>query len=110
LSGPSSARLRVHLKPGASESVIEGWMDGELVVRVRERPIDNRANEAMIALLADALHVARGSLRIVSGGKSRHKTVEAEGRAQDWLDGALKRPDVGATERHAPRAGRPNRA
>jgi hypothetical protein len=39
-------------------------------------PVDGAANAAAIEALADALHVPRRALRIVSGETSRNKTIE----------------------------------
>ncbi|MGA2369005.1 MAG: DUF167 domain-containing protein [Dehalococcoidia bacterium] len=48
----------------------------EYVVRVRALPQDNKANEAVINLLAKHFKVAKTSVRIVSGLTSRHKIIE----------------------------------
>jgi uncharacterized protein len=49
------------------------------VVRVAERPLDGRANEAVLAALASALGVRRRDVAPVSGGRGRNKIVEVQG-------------------------------
>jgi len=48
-------------------------------VRVAPAPEHGKANDAVIALLADALALPRDGVSIVSGHASRDKTVALEG-------------------------------
>ena len=48
-------------------------------VRVRESPVDGKANRALIRLLADRLGLTVSSVRITSGLKSKNKVVEITG-------------------------------
>lgn len=70
-------RLAVRVTPGArSESVsIEG---GRVLVKVRAKPQDGAANEAVLDLLSDALGIATSRLRLLRGATSREKLVQIE--------------------------------
>ena len=88
------ANLAVRLTPGASVDRIDGWgVDAEgravLKVRVRARPIEGEANEALIRLLAKALGVPKSKVAIQRGGQSRTKMVEVCGLSDDELRGSL---------------------
>ncbi|HVE78429.1 MAG TPA: DUF167 family protein [Gemmatimonadaceae bacterium] len=72
-------RLKVHVQPRASRSGIEGTHGDALKVRLAAPPVDGAANEALAALLADALGVARRAVRVVAGATSRAKVVEVDG-------------------------------
>jgi uncharacterized protein (TIGR00251 family) len=74
----------VRVIPRASRDAIEGEYQGALKVRLTAPPVDDRANGALIRLLAERLNVPRSAVRIVAGGKSRTKRVEITGphRAQ----------------------------
>jgi uncharacterized protein YggU (UPF0235/DUF167 family) len=50
-----------------------------LKVRLMAPPIDNAANDALIALLADWLGVAKRDVQIVAGAAGRAKVVEVAG-------------------------------
>ena len=64
----------VRVKPGSRKGpLVDMNYDGELTVYVRERAVDGRANQAVIALLADHLGVGRGQVQLVAGSKSRIK-------------------------------------
>lgn len=74
-----STRLTVRLTPRASREEIAGERDGVLLVRVTAPPVDGAANEALVRLLAKALRVPKGAVRIISGATSRTKAVEVDG-------------------------------
>jgi uncharacterized protein YggU (UPF0235/DUF167 family) len=88
------ARVAVKLTPGASIERIDGWgADGSgqpvLNVRVRARPVEGRANAALILLLAKVLDVPRSTLTLMRGGQSRLKMIEVEGMADADLRARL---------------------
>lgn len=69
---------------------IEGWeADPEgrrvLKVRVRARPIDGEANDALIRLLAKSLGVSKSSVTVVRGGQSRSKMLLVDGLDDETL-------------------------
>lgn len=68
--------LRVHAQPGARRSEVAGLHGDALKVRVREAALEGRANEALARFIAEALGVARSSVVLLSGEKSREKRFE----------------------------------
>jgi uncharacterized protein YggU (UPF0235/DUF167 family) len=60
-----------------------------LKVRVRARPVEGEANEALISLLARALGVPRSAVVLQRGGQSRTKTVEVGGLSGPELKARL---------------------
>lgn len=83
-------RLEVRVVPKSSRDRIAGWTGGALRVCVTAPPERGKANAAVENLLAAALGLARGSVRLVSGATSRRKLVEIEG-----LDEAEVRRRIG---------------
>jgi hypothetical protein len=77
------ARIRVRLTPRSTRDEIVGWQDGSLRVRVSAPPVEGKANAALERLLAKALGVPKIAVGIVSGGRSREKTVVIDGLSQD---------------------------
>lgn len=82
-------RLDVYVQPRASRSEIVGEHDGALRVRLVAPPVDNAANEALVALLAKALGVPKRDIRVVTGATSRRKVVEVSGVTAEELLGLL---------------------
>lgn len=68
-------RLALRVTPGARQIAMEIG-DGKLLVKVRAKPEDGAANQAVIALLAEALGVAPSRLSLLRGASSREKLVQ----------------------------------
>ncbi|MEY4237434.1 MAG: hypothetical protein RL339_35 [Pseudomonadota bacterium] len=68
-------RLTLRVTPGAriEALVIEA---GRLVVKVRAKPEDGKANAAVLDLLANALGIATSRLRLLRGATGRDKQVQ----------------------------------
>ena len=82
------AKLPVRLTPGAAADRIDGWdLDAEgrpvLKVRVRARPVEGEANEALVKLLSKALGVPKPAVSVQRGGQSRTKILEVDGLSED---------------------------
>ncbi len=71
--------LRVRVQPRASRNALGGEREGALVVRLTAPPVDGRANEALVRILADALGVAPSAVRLVRGDSGRDKLVAIGG-------------------------------
>ena len=71
--------VEVHVQVRARSTAVAGLHDGALKLRVAAPPVDNAANEAVVRLLSSLLAVPRSRVHIVSGMKSREKTVRIDG-------------------------------
>ncbi len=80
-----SATFTVKVVPRASRSAIDGWHDDVLRVRLQAPPVEGKANAALIALLADALHVGKGNIEIVGGQTARTKRIRVQGLTADQV-------------------------
>ena len=82
--------LDVRVVARARKTGIGGTRDGALLVRLNAPPVDNAANDALIAFLADLFDAPRSTIRIVRGERGRHKRVAIAGispdRVRDILD------------------------
>ncbi len=75
----TASRLSVRLTPRASRDELIGFENEVLRARVKAPPVEGRANEALLRLLARTLGMPRSDLTIVGGRASRDKTVAVEG-------------------------------
>ncbi|MGN0919527.1 MAG: DUF167 domain-containing protein [Alphaproteobacteria bacterium] len=72
--------LQIRLTPGAKRTGWQGlWNGTHWRVAVRERAIDNKANQALIEFLADETGVPPKNITITHGQTSRQKQVEITG-------------------------------
>ena len=70
-------KIQVKVKPRSKTEDVTREMDGNVyVVRVKEPPVEGRANRAVLKLLAKHLGVPESRLRIVTGLTSRNKVIE----------------------------------
>jgi len=84
-------QLAIKLQPGASADRIEGWETDPsgravLKIRLRARPIEGQANEALVKFLAQALDLPKSAVTLARGSQSRLKMVDIAG-----LDDAVLR-------------------
>ena len=75
----------VQVQPRASRDVIGGEHADALKIRLTAPPANDRANEALVQLLAERLNVPRAAVRIVAGEKSRRKRVVVAGVKREQL-------------------------
>jgi uncharacterized protein (TIGR00251 family) len=86
---PDGITFRIHLQPRASRNEICGIQGDEIKVRVTSPPVDDAANRLCAEFIAGLLGVAKSKATIVSGHKSRHKTLRVSGVTRDSLLGLL---------------------
>lgn len=92
---PGATRISVWAKPGSHSNAIVGSRQGQLVVSVRARPQDGRANDAVCKVLARCLGVSRSSVDLVSGLTSRRKTIHISDLEPSQVLERLTRRDLG---------------
>lgn len=61
--------LDLHVQPGG----------GRLKLRLAAPPVDGKANEALVAFLAEYYGVPKRNVRILAGASSRRKRILIEG-------------------------------
>jgi uncharacterized protein (TIGR00251 family) len=90
--GPGGTYLEVRVVPRAARSLVAGERDGALLVRLAAPPVDGKANDALVTVLADAVDVPKRHVQLVQGATSRHKRVLIEGLSPEDVRRRLARP------------------
>ena len=93
---PEGALLSVRVQPRARRMKSWAGRATTLRVRVTAPPIDGRANDAVVVLLAEVFGVPRSSIELVSGATSRTKLFRFAARSLDDLHARLDRRVAGA--------------
>lgn len=70
--------IRVRVKPNSRTSLLRQSAEGGWVAHVKAPPIEGRANEELIALIAQKFHCVKAAVRIKSGASGRMKVVRIE--------------------------------
>jgi uncharacterized protein (TIGR00251 family) len=81
--------LSVRLHPGARKNGVTGVHAGALKISLTAPPVDGKANEAVIAFLADTLHLPQARVALVAGATSRAKILRITGKSAAEVAGAL---------------------
>lgn len=71
-------KKQVKVKPNSKQQKIEELPDGSLTVHLKSPPVDGKANEELIKLLAEKFKVPKSSIAIKAGVASRNKLVEID--------------------------------
>ena len=66
------------VKPNSKKEGFEVLNDGTLKLSIKERPVDNAANEAVIEKISEIYGIPRSAVKIKSGLKSRNKIILIE--------------------------------
>ncbi|MFO0616000.1 MAG: DUF167 domain-containing protein [Polyangiaceae bacterium] len=83
-----AARITVKAKPRASRRGV-AVKDGVVIVSVTAPPVDGRANEEIVEVVADHLGVRRADIAFVSGETAKVKILEIRSLDQVTVDGRL---------------------
>ncbi|HWC68057.1 MAG TPA: DUF167 domain-containing protein [Acidimicrobiales bacterium] len=75
--------LAVHVQPGAGRTEVVGRHGDALKLRVAAPPTDNRANDAVLELVAKEFNLKRADVAVTSGATSRAKKLRLSGLSVD---------------------------
>lgn len=67
--------LALHIQPGAKKTEVAGPHGDALKIRLAAPPVDGKANECLLAFVAERLGVPKARVSLVSGQTSRSKRV-----------------------------------
>ena len=68
-------KIQVKAKPNSRTEEVSQEGDS-FVVKVKEPPMEGKANQAVVKLLAEHFGVRQSQVRILSGFRSRNKVIE----------------------------------
>ena len=85
--------LAVRAQPGAKKTAITGlYGEGaaaQLKIAVHAPPLEGRANQALMAFLAETFGVPKSAIELVSGELSRSKVFLLRGVTLEQVEGKL---------------------
>jgi uncharacterized protein (TIGR00251 family) len=79
----------VKVQPRARKNAITGTVGDALKLALTARPIEGRANQAVIEFLAQVFQIPRSSVTIASGETGRNKVVRIAGLGRDAVERRL---------------------
>jgi uncharacterized protein len=84
-----STRVRLRVAPGSAQPGVVGRHGEAWKVRVAAPPEGGRANDALVAMLAEALDVPRHDVTLLSGHGARDKVVNLSGLGAEEIERRL---------------------
>ena len=79
ITGKGNLQITVHVQPGAKTTSCAGVHGDALKIRLHAPPVDGKANEELVALVARHFGCSKSAVRIKSGAASRLKRVQVDG-------------------------------
>jgi uncharacterized protein len=73
-----SITLRVRVKPKARSSSLERQPDGTWIANLKSPPVDGKANQELITLVAAHFRCPKAVVRLKAGASGRVKLLEVE--------------------------------
>ena len=81
--------ILVHVKPNSKKTGVE-WQEEKLYLKLSSPPVDNKANKEVCEVMSDLVHIPKGQISVIRGGKSREKEIQVLGITQDAMLVRLK--------------------
>jgi uncharacterized protein (TIGR00251 family) len=75
--------LDVYVQPGSRSTLIAGLHGCRLKIKLAARAVEGAANEALCEFISTLLQRPKSSITLISGQKSRLKTLFVEGDATE---------------------------
>ena len=85
----AEALLKLHVTPRGSRNEISGWRGDTLCVKITAPPVEGAANAAIVKFVADSLGLRKSQVELVSGDKSREKTLRITGLSDSDIHARL---------------------
>jgi uncharacterized protein (TIGR00251 family) len=90
--------IRVKVVPRSSRSRVMGFEEGAWKLKITSPPVDGEANRCVKLFLAKCLGVGKGKVEIVSGEKSRLKSIRIVGLEPGAVQKTLERHAAGVAK------------
>ena len=84
MTGKSST-FSVRVMPRSSREEVAGLSEGDVRIRLTAPAIENRANEALVRFLSQALGVPRRQVELLAGERGRRKVVRIHGMSREEI-------------------------
>ena len=81
--------INVHVVPRAPRSEFAGVQGDALKLRIAAPPVDGQANAECIRFLSDKLGVRKNQVKILTGHRSKKKTISVEGARRGDIEALI---------------------
>ena len=71
-------KIQVKVKPNSKQQKIEQSADGTWIIRLKSQPVNGKANQELINLLAKHFQVSKKQITIKTGLSAKSKLIEID--------------------------------
>lgn len=71
-------KIKVKVKPNSQQQKIEQSEDGTWIIRLKSPPVDGKANQELIKLLAKHFKVTKNQITVKAGRSTKNKLIEID--------------------------------
>jgi uncharacterized protein YggU (UPF0235/DUF167 family) len=75
----AGADISVRVKPNSRVSLLQQLEDGTWLAQLKSAPVDGKANEELLALVAQHFGCRKSAVSLKTGASSRTKLIRIEG-------------------------------
>ena len=84
--------FHIHVVPKSAKNECAGIQGDAIKLKLTAPPVEGQANDACIRFLSDLLSVKKNQVTIISGHKSRKKTVAIQGKGKKEIEAVFSIP------------------
>ncbi len=84
--------FHIHVVPKSAKNECAGIQGDAIKLKITAPPVEGQANDACIRFLSDLLGVKKNQVTIISGHKSRKKTVAIQGKGKKEIEAVFSIP------------------
>jgi hypothetical protein len=92
--------FHIHVVPKSAKNEVAGIQGDAVKLKINAPPAEGQANAACVKFLSEILGVRKNQVTIVSGHKSRKKTVAIEGRERKDIEAVISIPPLLLSQNH----------
>ncbi|MGO9136245.1 MAG: DUF167 domain-containing protein [Syntrophales bacterium] len=81
--------LQVHVVPRSAKSEFAGVQGDALKLKITAPPVEGQANAECIRFLSDILRIKKKQVKILSGHRSKKKTIAIEGIGRKEIEALI---------------------
>lgn len=75
-----TAVIEIKVIANARRNEVSGRMaDGKIKVRINQKPVAGKANQAIVEFLSEKLSVPKTAIQIITGDRSKIKRIQIDG-------------------------------
>ncbi|TVR80516.1 MAG: DUF167 domain-containing protein, partial [Chitinophagaceae bacterium] len=78
-------KVKISTKPGSKIEILQYDKEKGLSAKIKALPVEGKANKYIISFISERMNIHKSKIELVSGFKSRNKTLLIHIDESEWL-------------------------